>query len=164
MKETSNLLFYTLAATLPIVVMSAVLLFMSAGSRTLVALSILGFITGLVAFGSLLYETTLDLAGYSDFTLPVWSVVYLIIYLISAFTFLFFGIHIGSPGRFFGGFQGEPNGAFLDALYMSLTGYVGIPPDSITLKTQGARFLTVGQSAVSMLLNLVIIIKFVSSF
>jgi len=90
--------------------------------------------------------------------------VYLIIYIISAFTFLFFGMHIGSPGRFFGGFHGEPNGVFLDALYMSLAGYVGIPPDSITFKTQGARFLTVGQSAVSMLLNLVIIIKFVSSF
>lgn len=164
MEETSNLLFYTLAATLPILILSATLLFTSAGSRTLVALSILGCITGIVAIGRLLYETALDFAGYSDSTLPVWSVFYLIFYLISAFTFLFFGMHIGSPGRFFGGFQGEPKGAFLDALYMSLAGYVGLPPDSITLKTQGARFLTVGQSAVSMLISLVIITKFVSSF
>jgi hypothetical protein len=165
MDETNrSLLFYTLAATLPILILSASLLFTSAGSRTLVGLSILGCITGLVAFGSLLYETALDLAGDSELILPIWSVVYLIIYLISVFTFLFFGMHIGNPGRFFGGFQGEPNGAFIDALYMSLAGYVGIPPDSITLKTQGVRFLTVGQSAVSMLISLVIITKFVSSF
>lgn len=159
-----SLLFYTLAATLPIAIMSAVLLFTSTGSRTLVALSILGFITGIVAFGSLAYELAFDIAGYPEFVLPVWSVFYLIFYLISAFTFLFFGMHIGSPGRFFGGFQGEPKGAFLDALYLSLADYIGIAPDvSITLKTQGSRFLTVGQGVVSMLLNLVIITKFVSS-
>lgn len=160
-----SLLFYTLAATLPILIISATLLFMSPGSRTLVGLSILGAITGIVAFGSLMYETALDVSGYSESVLPVWSVFYLIIYLISAFTFLFFGMHIGSPGRFFGGFQGEPKGAFLDALYLSLADYIGIAPDVyITLKTQGSRFLTVGQGVVSMLLNLVIITKFVSSF
>jgi len=168
MSETGDanrsLLFYTLAATLPILVISATLLFMSPGSQTLVAISILGFITGIVAFGSLMYETALDVGGYSKSVLPVWSVFYLIIYLISAFTFLFFGMHVGSPGRFFGGFQGEPKSAFIDALYLSLAGYVGIVPDSsITLKTQGSRFLTVGQGVVSMLLNLVIITKFVSS-
>jgi len=163
-KTNRSLLFYTLAAALPILILSATLLFTSAGSRTLVALSILGLITGLVAFGRLIYETALDLAAYPDFKLPVWSVFYLIFYLISAFTFLFFGMHVGSPGRFFGGFQGEPKGAFIDALYLSLTDYIGIAPDSsIELKTQGSRFLTVGQGIVSMFLNVVIITKFVSS-
>ena len=165
MRPTRSLLFYTLAATLPIVILSATLLFTSAGSRTLVALSILGFITGILAFGRLMYETALDLAGYPDFKLPVWSVFYLIIYLISAFTFLFFGMHVGSPGRFFGGFEGDPKRAFMDALYLSLADYIGVTPDSsIFTKTQGARFLTVGQGVVSMFLNVVIITKFVSSF
>ena len=164
MQPTRSLLFYTLAATLPILVITATLLFTSAGPRTLVTLSILGFITGLLAFGRIMYETAFDLAGYPDFKLPVWAVFYMIAYLISAFTFLFFGMHVGSPGRFFGGFQGEPKGAFIDALYLSLTDYIGIAPDSsIELKTQGSRFLTVGQGIVSMFLNVVIITKFVSS-
>jgi hypothetical protein len=164
-QPTRPLFFYTLTATLPLIVISAVLLFTSIEGTSLVTLSLLGALTGIVGFGRLVYETTLDIAGYPDYTLPIWSVFYLIIYLISSFAFLFFAMHIGSPGRFFGGFGTNNKVAFLDALYVSLCDYIGQAPDpSFQLKTQGARFLAIGQGVLSMFLNVVIITKFVSAF
>ena len=164
MQSTRSLLFYTLTATLPLVILSGVLLFTNIGGSTLITLSLLAAMTSIVGFGRLLYETTLDIAGYPEYKLPVWSVFYLIIYLISAFAFLFFAMHIGSPGRFFGGFGTSNKEAFIDALYVSLCDYIGQSPASFELKTQGSRFLAVGQGAVSMFLNVVIITKFVSAF
>jgi hypothetical protein len=111
-----------------------------------------------------MYETTLDIAGYPDYALPVWSVLYLIVYLVSGFTFVFFAMHVGNPGLFFSGFSSNVKNAFLDALYLSLSDYIGMSPDaSFGVKTQSARFLTVGQGVLSMFLNVVIITKFVSS-
>jgi hypothetical protein len=157
--------FYTLTSTLPLVLISAVLLFTNLDGTSLVTLSLLGMIVGIVGFSRLLYEITLDLAGYPDYKLPVWTVFYLIIYLISVFTFLFFAMHTGSPGRFFGGIAGGPKAAYIDALYISLSNYIGQSPDPLfKLKTQSARFLSVTQGVLSMFLNLVIIGKFVGSF
>lgn len=165
MQPTRSLLFYTLTATIPLVLISAVLLFTKVDGTSLVTLSLLGAVTGIVGFGRLMYETTLDIAGYPDYKLPIWSVFYLIVYLVSTFAFLFFALHVGSPGRFFGGFGTNNKTAFLDSLYLSLSDYIGMTPDpSFTLNTQSARFLAVGQSALSMFLNVVIITKFVSSF
>ena len=127
-------------------------------------LSLLGALTSLVGFGRLIYETTLDIAGYHDYALPIWSVFYLIVYLVSGFTFVFFAMHVGNPGLFFSGFGSNTKTAFLDALYMSLSAYIGLSPDpSFGVKTQASRFLTVGQGVLSMFLNVVIITKFVSS-
>jgi len=165
MQPTRSLLFYTVTATLPLVLISAVLLFTHIDGTALITLSLLGAVTGVVGFGRLLYETTLDIAGYPDYKLPIWSVLYLIVYLVSTFTFLFFAMHISSPGRFFGGFGTNNTEAFLDAIYVSLCDYIGQSPDpSVGLKTQGTRFLAIGQGVLSMFLNVVIITKFVSAF
>ena len=165
LQPTRSLLFYTLTATLPLVLIVAVLLFTKLDGTSLVTLSLLGAVTGIVGFGRLLYETTLDIAGYPEYNLPIWSVFYLIVYLVSTFTFLIFAMHVGSPGYFFGGFGTNNKVAFLDALYISLTDYIGQSPDSaFQLRTQSARFLTVGQGVLSMFLNVVIITKFVSAF
>lgn len=163
---TRSLLFYTLSATLPILLITGALLFWPAMGRTgLVTLAILGTVTGLVGLGRLLYEMTLDIAGFPDYQLPIWAVFFLIIYLISGFAFFFFGIHVAAPGRSFGGFQSDARGSFLDAVYLSLCDYIAISPDpSITIKTQGMRYATVIQGAISLFINVVIIAKFVNTF
>jgi hypothetical protein len=163
---TRSLIFYTLTATLPILVITSVLLFWrSMGRVPLVALATLGAITGIIGLGRLMYEMTLDIAGFPDYKLPIWAVFFLIVYLISGFAFFFFGIHIAAPGSSFGGFVAEPRGAFLDATYLSLCNYIAVSPDpSITVKTQGMRYANVIQGVVSLFINLVIITKFVNSF
>jgi hypothetical protein len=160
-----SLLFYTLTATLPIVVIAAVLLFSKPSRSALLALAVLGATTGFLGLGRLLYEMTLDIAGFPDYKLPIWSVLYLIIYVISSFTFLFFALAQAAPGVYFRGFGTTPKSAYLESLYLSLSNYIGVPPDpSIGLTAQTSRFLSVGQGALSLFINLVIITKFVSSF
>lgn len=163
---TRSLLFYTLTATIPIAVITLVLLFMKDMSRkNLALLSVLGAVTGLVGLGRLLYDLTRDVAGFPDSKLPVWSVFYLIVYLISGFSFLFFGYHMAAPGQYFAGFEDGPKPAFLDSLYLSLCNYIGVAPfGSIGVKTQGMRFATVIQGVVSTFINVVIITKFVNTF
>ena len=164
MQTTRSLLFYTLTATLPLVVISAILLFTRMKGAALVSLSLIGVICGIVGFGRLLYETTFDIAGYPDYKLPVWSVFYLIVYLISTYMFLIFALHIGRPDYFFEGFPPSEKAALLDALYISACSYIGRSPDTFIMKTQTARFLTVSQGILSMFLNVVIITKFVNAF
>lgn len=161
-----SLLVFTLTATLPIIVITAILFLTPVRGRALAALALIGAITGFYGLGRLLYEITLDIAGYPDFKLPVWAVFYLIVYVISAFAFLFFGLHLSAPGAFFTGFKGDrPEGAFLDALYISLCDYIGVTPDvSFTFRTRGTRFLTVIQGVISLFINVVIIAKFVNTF
>jgi hypothetical protein len=165
---TRSLLFYTLTATLPILVITVVLLaWPSMNKQLLLTLSVLGAVTGFGALGRLLYELTYDILGDPDYKLPIWAVLLLIVYLVSAFTFVFFGLHLYKPGTFFDGFTNAKGGektAFLDALYLSLSDYIGVSPDSsISLKTQGVRFLTLIQGVLSMFVNVVIITKFVST-
>jgi hypothetical protein len=164
MQTTRSLLFYTLTATLPLVIITAILLFTRLKGTALVALSLIGALCGIVGFGRLLYETTLDIAGYPDYKLPIWSVFYLIVYLISAYAFLTFALHVGNPGYFFEGFPASDKAAFLDALYISSCSYIGRSPDTFLMKTQTARFLSVSQGILSMFLNVVIITKFVNAF
>ena len=122
-------------------------------------------LVSLAGFLMLLYELIHDIAGFPDYKLPIWAVAYLLVYLISGFAFVIFALHIGGPGQYFGGFVGGPKEACLDALYLSTSNYIGVAPDpSFTIKTQGSRFLAVGQGLLSMFLNVVIITKFVSSF
>jgi hypothetical protein len=92
---TRSLLFYTLTATLPILVITVVLLaWPSMNKQLLLTLSVLGAVTGFGALGRLLYELTYDILGDPDYKLPVWAVLLLIVYLVSAFTFVFFGLHL----------------------------------------------------------------------
>jgi hypothetical protein len=163
---TRSLLFYTLTATIPIAVITAVLLFTNLSHPNLRILATIAAITSLVGLGRLLYEMTLDIAGYPDYKLPIWSVFYLIVYLISGFAFLFFAMHEGDPGRYFGGLSTtNPKLAFLDTTYISLSNYIDASPDpAITFKTRLPRFLAVIQGVISLFINVVIITKFVNTF
>ena len=159
-----SLLFYTLTATLPILVLSVVLLATRLRGRGLLTIAVLGALTGFIGLGRLLYEMTFDIAGFPDYKLPIWSVLYLIIYVVSSFAFLFFALDQSAPGVYFRGFKG-PKTAFLESLYLSLSNYIGVPPDSVIgLPAQTSRFLSVGQGALSLFVNLVIITKFVNAF
>jgi hypothetical protein len=163
---TRSLLFYTLTATIPIVVITSVLLFMRLSQENLQILASIAALTSLVGLTRLLYDMTLDVAGYPDYRLPIWSVFYLIIYLISGFAFLFFAMHLGSPGYYFGGLDiKNPKLAFLDVNYISLSNYINATPDaSITFNTRAPRFMSVIQGMISMFINVVIITKFVNAF
>jgi len=164
MTPQRSLLFYTLTSVLPLVAIAAALLLSVRGSM-LSGIAILCALVSLAGFGMLLYELTYDIAGYPDYKLPIWSVFYLLVYLISGFAFVIFALHTSSPGTLIGGMATTEKAAFLDALYISMSNYIGVAPDSsISFRTQSARFLAVGQGLLSMFLNIVIITKFVSSF
>ena len=142
MNPKRDLSFFTLTAFIPIAIMAALLLMRFTG-KFLTGVSILCAMVAAVGFGRLLYETTLDVAGYPDYQLPVWAVLYLVLYLISGFTFVFLALGPGS---------------FSDALYMSLVSYVGNP-------TGGPyRFNEITETLLSMFVNVVVITKFVSAF
>lgn len=132
------------------------------GKSYLIPIGILGAIMNLVGFSTLLYETTMDIAGYPEYALPVWIVLYLVVYLISGFTFMFYVMHLTSPGYYFSGFASNNVSAFLDAFYVSASNYLGT--SSVNLKVQESRLLSVGNGIASMILNVVIITKFVNTF
>jgi hypothetical protein len=162
---TRSVLFYTLTATIPLIVIAIVLLFTRITGRALLTLVVIGAVVGFVGLGRLLYEIVLDVAGFPDYKLPVWSVFYLIAYAISAFGFLFYALDRASPGKYFSGVSRAEKMGYIDALYLSLCNYIGSTPDaSITMPSRVARFLSVGQSTIALFINLVIITKFVNTF
>lgn len=159
-----SLLFYTLSALVPILVIAGILLFTRMGGRSLIAIVIAGAAVSIVGFGRLLYELMLDIAGFPDYKLPVWAVAYLIEFSVMAFAFTFLGLHL-SGQQSFEGFGSQPKTAFVDSLYLSLSNYIGVPPDpSISLKSRLPRLLSVGQGVLSLFINLVVITKFVNAF
>ena len=160
-----SLHFFTITATFPIVILILVLLFTHSRVWTLQLIAMAGGSISLVGFGKLLYDITMDLAGFPNYHLPVWAVLYLVIYLVFGFTFLFFGMHIQSPGTMFSGFVCcDKKTAFIDALYVSLCIFVGSAPSgNITYRTQTIRFLTLVESILGMFVSGVILTKFVSS-
>jgi len=153
------LLGYTLAATLPLMLMAAALL---SRNPMIWYVGILGTTVNLIAFGYLLYEITMELAGFPEYAMPVWIVLYLVIYLISGFTFVYFTMHLTSPGYYFSGFAKSSDIAFLDAFYVSASSYIGM--NSLDLKVQTSRLIGVCNGILSMFLNVVIITKFVNTF
>jgi hypothetical protein len=160
-----SVLFYTLTATLPLIAIAAVLLFTHVDGRGLLVLSVLGAIVGFIGLGRLLYEIVLDVAGFPDYTLPIWSVFYLIVYVISSFAFLFYALIRSAPDVYFDGVSRDAKMGYLDALYLSLSNYIGVTPDpAITTPARAARFLSVGQGTMALFINLVIITKFVNTF
>jgi hypothetical protein len=163
---TRSMLFYTLTATIPILVISAVILFTKIRGTTLITLSLMGSITSLIALGRILYDLTYDIAGSPDYKLPIWAVFYMIVYVVAGFAYLYFAMHLADPLKHFGGFNMTgARQSFLDALYSSLWYYIGAAPDAaVTINTQVARMLTVSQGVLSMFINVVIITKFVGTF
>ena len=161
-----RLLEFAAEATLPLLLIVVGLL-LTRDRRLLLGLSAVGAILCLAGFGRLLYTVTYDIAGSPDFALPVWAVLYLVVYLVLFFAFAFFGLHLWAPGRFVGGLLAvtPPSRAFLDSLYLSLTNYISVPPDpSLTLRTPLPRYLSVVEGLLSMFVNVVIITKFVNTF
>ena len=163
---TRSMLFYTLTATLPIFIMTSMILFTKIRGTTLITLALMGSITSLIALGRILYDLTLDIAGSPDYNLPIWAVFYMIIYVVAGFSYLYFAMHLAAPLKHFGGFNMTgARQSFLDAVYSSLWYYIGAAPDAaVTINTQTARLLTVSQSILSMFINIVIITKFVGTF
>jgi hypothetical protein len=160
-----SLQFYTLIATLPVVAIVATLLMTQVRGTPLMVIAAMAAVACFVGFVTLLYEITFDIAGYPDYRLPVWSVIYLIVYLINGFAFTIFAMNTVMPGRWITGVATDEKIALLDSLYISMSNYIGVAPDpSFSSKSQSARFLSAGQGMVSMFLNVVIITKFVSSF
>lgn len=160
-----SLLFYTLTAALPIGIIAASLLFLRLSRTTLGYLSTAGAIVSAGACGKLLYDLTMDVAGFPDYKLPVWAVFYLIIYVVMFFAFVFFALHLLMPGVHLGGIEGNPQVAFLDTLYLSLSHYLNAAPDpSVVVKGRISRFLAIVQALLSMFINIVIITKFVNTF
>jgi hypothetical protein len=148
--STRSLLAYHLAATLPLIAVVCAVLFAPEQGQVLIGLCVVGAIVTGAAFGALLYELAYDIAGYPEFKLPVWAVMYLVLYVISGFMFVFTALRQG--GR----------AAFLDALYISLSNTIGVPPE-IALKTRTLQFLSVAQGFIAMFVNIVVITKFVNS-
>lgn len=163
---TRSMLFYTLTATLPILVITAVILFTRIRGTTLIAVSLIGSITSLIALGRILYDLILDIAGSPDYKMPIWAIFYMIVYVVTGFAYLYFAMHLAAPLKHFGGFNMTgARQSFLDALYSSLWYYIGAAPDAaVTINTQTARMLTVSQGVLSMFINVVIITKFVGTF
>jgi hypothetical protein len=160
-----SMIFYNSTATVPLLVITGVLLFTKIRGTFLYMLSILGAITSLIGMFRLLSDLTKDIAGYPDFKLPIWAVFYLIVYIISFFAFLFFSMHIKFPHYYFSGISHDNERvAFVDMLYMSMCDYIGITPDGISAIRQSSRFLNVIHGLLSMFVNAVIITKFVNAF
>jgi hypothetical protein len=160
-----SLLFYTLTAALPVVIIVACLLFLSLPRPVLGFMSAVGAIVSAGACGKLLYDLTLDVAGFPDYKLPVWAVFYLIVYIVMFFTFVFFTLHLTMPDVYLGGIGGNQQAAFLDTLYLSLSNYLNAVPDpSVIVKGRTARFFAISQALLSMFINIVIITKFVNTF
>jgi len=163
--ETRNLNYYMISAFVPLVIILGLVLLTSVGGRLLGTLALAGGIVVVIALLKLLHDLVYDIVGYPDYKMPVWTVLYSILYIIEGFTFLVFGLHLIAPGIYYTGITGKTATAFVDCLYLSLARTFGIPPESsFEATSQTARFLPVIQGGLMMFLNIVIITKFVIAF
>jgi hypothetical protein len=163
--ETRDLNYFMISAIAPIVVILGVVLLTSIGGKILGYLSLAGGVIVLLALLKLLHDLVYDIAGFPDYKMPVWTVLYSILYIIEGFTFLVLGLHLVAPSVHFKGIATGSASAFLDCLYLSLARTFGVPPEaSFQTTSQLARFLPVLQSGLMMFLNIVIITKFVTAF
>ena len=162
--QTRDLSFYLLSALIPAVVVLGLVLFTSMHRTLLGAASLIAGIVVTAALFTLLHDLVYDIAGYPDYKMPVWTILYSILYVIEGFTFLFFGLHSIQPGVNYTGIKDGQEG-LVDCLYLSLARTFGVVPEGdIRPKTQVTRFLPLLQSGMMMFLNVVIITKFVSAF
>ena len=163
--ETRDLSYFMISAVAPIVVILGLVLLTSVRGKSLGYLSLVGGVIVLLALLKLLHDLVYDIAGYPDYKMPVWTVLYSILYIIEGFTFLFFGLNLVAPSVHYTGIATGVATAFLDCLYLSLARTFGVPPEaSFQAVSQVARFLPVIHGGVMMFLNIVIITKFVTAF
>lgn len=165
--ESRDLSFFLISAAVPVVVVVGLILFTSCRGRWLGGLSLLCGVVVLLALIRLLHDLVYDIAGFPDYKLPVWAVLYSILYIVEGFTFLVFGLHLMAPNQHYSGIATDKlvTTGFIDCLYLSLARTFAIPPEaSFQAKSQLARFLPVVQGGLMMFLNIVIITKFVTSF
>lgn len=148
--ETRDLSYFMYSALVPLVVLLGLLLLTPLRGSTLGALSLVAGLVALAALLKLLHDLVYDIAGYPDYKMPVWTVLYSILYIVEGFTFLFFGLSLMEHK----GIDAEKE--FVDCLYLSLARTFGMPPEP--------SFLPVLQSGLMMFLNIVIITKFVTAF
>ena len=140
---------FTITTFLPPAIL-ALLLLLRVSKPVLIGASIVSIAITLFGFIYLIFETTMDIAGFPDSRLPVWAVLYLIIQIISMYTFIFFILrHKGFSSK----------NSFTNALYSSLCGYIGKPDEK-----ESYRFITISQTIFSSFINIVIITKFVNAF
>ena len=162
---TRSLTYFLLSAILPVIVVVGLVLMTSVKGSTLGAISFLAGLTILGALIKLLYDLVYDIAGYPDFKLPVWAVLYSILYVIEGFAFLIFGLHLLWPHVNYTGINDQTGAGLVDCLYLSLSRTFGVPPEAeFKAKTQIARFLPVMQGGLMMFMNIVVITKFVTAF
>jgi hypothetical protein len=165
--ESRDLSFFLISAVVPVIIVVGLILFTGCRGRWLGGLSLLCGVIVLLALIRLLHDLVYDIAGYPDYKLPVWAVLYSILYIVEGFTFLFFGLHLVAPQQHYIGIAADKlvTTGFIDCLYLSLARTFAIPPEaSFQAKSQLARFLPVVQGGLMMFLNIVIITKFVTSF
>jgi hypothetical protein len=154
-----------LSAFVPLAIILGLILLTSVRGRILGVLALAAGLVVVIALLKLLHDLVYDIAGYPDYKMPVWTVLYSILYIIEGFTFLFFGLHLVSPSVHYTGIAPDTAAGFLDCLYLSLARTFGISPEaSFQAKSQAARFLPVIQGGLTMFLNIVIITKFVTAF
>jgi len=160
-----SMAFYNYTSLGPFIVIAAALMLTSIRGTGLAIISICCGLICFVGFCRLAYETTLEIAGFKEYLLPIWSVFYLIFYEIAVFAFLFFGMHTAAPGHFFGKFSQDTELAFLDSYYLSLCNYiVHYPNVKYTFKTYGTNMLMGIQSLLSSILTLLLVTEFISAF
>ena len=163
---TRSLTFFTVTAIMPIVFILALVLFVPIGNSFLATCSLLAATVSLIGFSRLIYELVYDIAGFPQFKLPIWSAVYPILYIISAFTFCIFSLHLYSPGVNYSGINTRNTGrALSESLYLSLTNVTTLSPDaSIRYHTSIARYVNVIEGIIFIFIELVILTKIVKSF
>jgi hypothetical protein len=163
-----DLTMYTWIAAVPVAVTVALFLWQPRLSPKqgswLVILAAAGAIIYGYGLGKLIYELVLDIAGFPSFKLPVWAVLYLILYCVLGFTYVYFGLYWTSPGRYIKGFGTDEGTAFVDSMYMSLCGFMVNNPYNHIHMSRETQFMTITQGLVAMFINLFIITKFVTAF
>lgn len=163
---TRSLTFFTVTAIMPIVFILVLVLFVPIRNSFLATCSLLAATVSLTGFCRLIYELVYDIVGFPEYKLPIWSAFYLLLYIMSIFTFCIFSLHLYRPGINYSGISTKNTGSALtESLYISLTNITTLSPDaSIRYHTPIARFINVTESISVIFIELVIITKIVQSF
>lgn len=151
---TRNLTFFTLTAFAPMLILTGALLLGVTSKSILAVICLICSLVAGVGLVRLLYEILLDISGYPDYKLPVWSVVYLLMYIVSGFTAIYYFLD-QKDGK-----KGLPSEKFYNSLFHGIEGYLGQPYTG----DQSNRFISITQNLLSALVHAVIITKFVSAF
>jgi len=149
---TRNLTFFTITAFVPMLLLTGALLLGITSRPALAVICLICFLVAGVGLGRLLYEILLDISGYPDYKLPVWSVLYLFSYIVNGFTAIYYYLDLKDGKKSFD--------KYYTALYHGIEGYLGQPYTG----DQSHRYIAISQNILSAFVHAVIITKFVSAF